>query len=60
MIQFKDTKGNFWVFTKSNVILIYRTPKNENGIVHVEVTTTTDNSYSFDIDWNDKDCIRES
>ena len=60
MIQFKDTDGNFWVFTKANITLIYRTTKDENDIVHVSVTTTTDSSYSFDINWNDKDCIRES
>lgn len=60
MIQFKDTKGNFWVFTKTNIVSIYRTPRDKNNIAHVVVATTVGGPYSFDIDWNDKECIRES
>lgn len=60
MIQFKDTEGNFWVFIKTNIVSICRTPRNKNNNVHVVVTTTVGGPYSFDIDWNDKEYIRES
>ena len=60
MIQFKDTRGNRWVFVRTNISLIYYTPKDQEGISHVTVSTTNDKVYSFDIDWTDADAIRES
>lgn len=29
MIQFKDTRGNRWVFVKANITLIYYTAKDQ-------------------------------
>ena len=60
MIQFKDTHGNCWTFVKTNISLIYYTPKDQEGISRVTVSTTNDKVYSFDIDWTDADAIRES
>ena len=60
MIQFKDIHGNNWVFVKANISLIYYTPKDQEGISRVSVTTTNDNSYSFNINWNDKKAVTES
>ena len=60
MIQFKDTRGNRWVFVRTNISLIYYTPKDQEGISHVTVSTTNDNVYSFDINWNDANEINES
>lgn len=60
MTQFKDIHGNYWAFVRANVSLIYYTPKDKEGISHVTVTTTNDNVYSFAIDLNDADAIRES
>ena len=60
MTQFKDIHGNYWVFVRTNISLIYYTPKDQEGISHVTVATTNDKVYSFDIDWTDADAIRES
>ena len=60
MTQFKDIHGNYWAFVRANVSLIYYTPKDKEGISHVTVTTTNDNVYSFAIDLNDADAIKES
>ena len=60
MIQFKDTRGNRWVFIKANILVIYYTAQDQEGISNVSVTTTNDNVYSFAIDWTDADSIRES
>lgn len=60
MIQFKDTRGNRWVFIKANISVIYYTAKDQEGISNVSVTTTNGNVYSFDIDWTDADAVRES
>ena len=60
MIQFKDTRGNRWVFVRTNISLIYYTPKDQEGISNVSVSTTNNNVYSFAIDWTDADAIRES
>ena len=60
MIQFKDTRGNCWAFVRTNISLIYYTPKDQEGISRVTVSTTNDKVYSFDIDWTDADAIRES
>lgn len=60
MIQFKDMRGNRWVFIKANITLIYYTAKDQEGISNVSVTTTNDNVYSFAIDWTDADAIKES
>lgn len=60
MIQFKDIHGNCWSFVKTNISLIYYTPKDQEGISHITVTTTNDNVYSFDINWTDADAVRES
>ena len=60
MIQFKDIHGNCWTFVKTNISLIYYTPKDQEGISRVTVSTTNDKVYSFDIDWTDADAIRES
>lgn len=60
MIQFKDIRGYCWVFVKANISLIYYTPKDQEGISRVTVTTTNDNVYSFDIDLNDVYSIKES
>lgn len=60
MTQFKDIHGNYWAFVRTNISLIYYTPKDQEGISHVTVTTTNNNVYSFDIDLNDADAIRES
>ena len=60
MIQFKDTRGNRWVFIKANISVIYYTTQDQEGISNVSITTTNDNVYSFAIDWTDADTIRES
>lgn len=60
MIQFKDMRGNRWVFVKANISVIYYTPQDQEGISNVSVTTTNDNVYSFAIDLNDVDAIKES
>ncbi len=60
MIQFKDIQGNCWVFVRANVSLIYYTSQDQEGIVQVSVTTTNNNVYSFAIDWNDANSIKES
>lgn len=60
MIQFKDIHGNSWTFVKTNISLIYYTPKDQEGISNVSVSTTNNNVYSFAIDWTDADAIRES
>ena len=60
MIQFKDTRGNRWVFIKANISVIYYTAQDQEGISRVTVSTTNDKVYSFDIDWTDADAIRES
>ena len=60
MIQFKDTRGNRWVFIKANISVIYYTPKDQEGISNVSVSTTNNNVYSFAIDWTDADAVRES
>lgn len=60
MIQFKDVRGNNWVFVKANISLIHYTPRDQEGISHVNVTTTNDKSYSFNINWNDKKAVTES
>lgn len=60
MIQFKDMRGNRWVFVKANITLIYYTPQDQEGISHVTVTTTNDKVYSFAIDWTDADAIKGS
>lgn len=60
MIQFKDIRGNRWVFIKANISVIYYTAQDQEGISKVSVTTTNGNVYSFDIDWTDADSIRES
>lgn len=59
MIRFKDIHGNCWTFVKTNISLIYYTPKDQERISNVTVTTTNDNVYSFDIDCTDADAIRE-
>ena len=59
MIQFKDIHGNCWSFVKTNISLIYYTPKDQEGISNVSVATTNDNVYPFDINWNDADAVRE-
>ena len=60
MIQFKDIHGNCWAFVRTNISLIYYTPKDQEGISNVSVTTTNNNVYSFAIDWTDADAISES
>lgn len=60
MTQFKDIHGNYWAFVRANISLIYYTPKDQEGISHVTVTTTNDKVYSFAIDLNDADAIKES
>ena len=60
MIQFKDTRGNRWVFIKANISVIYYTSQDQEGISNVSVTTTNNNVYSFAINWTDADAIRES
>ena len=60
MIQFKDTRGNRWVFIKANISVIYYTAQDQEGISNVSITTTNDNVYSFAIDWTDADAVRES
>lgn len=60
MIQFKDTRGNRWVFIKANISVICYTAQDQDGISNVSVTTTNNNVYSFAIDWTDADSIRES
>lgn len=60
MIQFKDIHGNFWVFVKANLLLISCSPKDQKGISHFSITTINNNSYSFDIDWNNKNAVWES
>lgn len=60
MTQFKDIYGNCWAFVRANISLIFYTPKDKEGISHVRVTTTDGMVYSFDIDLNDVDAIRES
>ena len=60
MIRFKDIHGNCWTFVRANISLIYYTPKDQEGISRVTVSTTNDKVYSFDIDWTDADAIRES
>lgn len=60
MTQFKDIHGNYWAFVRTNISLIYYTPQDQKGISHVSVTTTNDKVYSFDIDLNDVDAIKES
>ena len=60
MIQFKDTRGNRWVFIKANISVIYYKDQDEEGISNVSVTTTNPNVYSFAIDWTDADAVRES
>lgn len=60
MTQFKDIYGNCWVFVRTNISLIYYTSKDQEGISHVTVTTTNNKVYSFDIDLNDADAIKES
>ena len=60
MIQFKDIHGNCWAFVRTNISLIYYTPKDREGISNVSVTTTNANVYSFAIDWADTDAVRES
>ena len=60
MIQFKDIHGNCWAFVRTNISLIYYTPKDQEGIGNVSVSTTNNNVYSFAIDWTDADAIRES
>ena len=60
MIQFKDIHGNCWTFVKTNISLIYYTPKDQEGISNVSVTTTNANVYSFAIDWTDTNSIQES
>ena len=59
MIQFKDTRGNRWVFIKANISVIYSTAQDQEGISNVSVTTTSNNVYSFAIDWTDADAVRE-
>ena len=60
MIQFKDTRGNRWVFMKANISVIYQSAQDQEGISNVSVTTTNAKVYSFAIDWTDADAIRES
>lgn len=60
MTQFKDIHGNYWVFVRANISLIFYTPKDQKGISHVRVTTIDSIVYSFDIDLNDTDAITES
>lgn len=60
MIQFKDTRGNRWVFIKANISVIYYTAQDQEGISNVSVTTTNANVYSFAIDLNDVYSIQES
>lgn len=60
MIQFKDMRGNRWVFVKANISVIYYTTQDQEGISNVSVTTTNDNVYSFAIDWTDVDAVKES
>ena len=60
MIQFKDTRGNRWVFIKANISVIYYTAQDQEGISNVTVITTNANVYSFAIDWTDADAVRES
>lgn len=60
MIQFKDIRGNRWVFVRVNISVIYYTAKDQEGISNVSVTTTNDNVYSFAIDWTDADAVTES
>ena len=60
MIQFKDTRGNRWVFIKANISVICYTAQDQDGISNVSVTTTNNNVYSFAIDWTDADAVRES
>ena len=60
MIRFKDIHGNCWTFVRTNISLIYYTPKDQEGISNVSVSTTNNNVYSFAIDWTDADAIRES
>ena len=59
MIQFKDTRGNRWVFIKANISVIYYTAQDQEGISNASVTTTNGNVYSFAIDWTDADSVRE-
>ena len=60
MIQFKDIHGNCWAFVRANISLIYYTPKDQEGISNVSVSTTNGNVYSFAINWNDANAINES
>ncbi len=60
MTQFKDIHGNYWAFVRANISLIYYTPQDQEGISRVTVTTTNDKVYSFAIDLNDADAIKES
>ena len=60
MIQFKDTRGNRWVFIKANISVICYTDQDQEGISNVSVTTTNNNVYSFAINWTDADTVRES
>ena len=59
MIQFKDTRGNRWVFIKANISVIYYAAQDQEGISNVSVTTTNGNVYSFAIDWTDADAVKE-
>lgn len=60
MIRFKDIQGNCQTFVRANVSLIYYTPQDQEGISQVSVTTTNNNVYSFAVEWNDADAIKES
>ena len=60
MIQFKDTRGNRWVFIKANISVICYTAQDQEGISNVSVTTRNNNVYSFAIDGTDADSVRES
>ena len=60
MIQFKDTRGNRWVFMEADISVIYYTAQDQEGISNVSITTTNNNVYSFAIDWTDADAVRES
>ena len=60
MIQFKDIHGNCWAFVRTNISLIYYTPKDQEGISNVSINTTNDNVYSFAVDWTDAEAIKES
>lgn len=60
MIEFRDTEGGVWIFSRAQVVLIHYMTTEENNLTKVNVITVNNNNYSFIVNIADPDSVRST